>query len=237
MTDQTKTELPVVDLEATAKALQDLPLHRAFIHRARLSWLLFKLQVKMWMRDLLDINTELQAIREVILGSVGQEQKQRIANDMTIVKLTQQITVQNNNMSKVVKVCEEAVLRLEFYEKHVLPLSNAKARYDRETREKRIDESRKASAVKEKMKADGMIPPAAPRDPAEGGHLEAPIKSQIRVNAEADPAYAPYCMNPIHSSNVRMELVEPFLWQCKCGTEHDERTTPPTEPKQGPRIP
>lgn len=46
-------------------------------------------------------------------------------------------------------------------------------------------------------------------------------KSQVRINAEADPTYCPYCMRC--SGLVRMQLVEAMLWRCSCGAEHDER--------------
>lgn len=49
-------------------------------------------------------------------------------------------------------------------------------------------------------------------------------KSQIRINAEKDPSYNPYC-GPCPSL-VRMAKVRPFYWQCRqCGAVHDETTT------------
>ena len=54
-------------------------------------------------------------------------------------------------------------------------------------------------------------------------------KSQVRINAEEDPDYCPYCLRC--SATVRMKKVEPFYWRCACGAEHDERTTPPASPK------
>lgn len=48
------------------------------------------------------------------------------------------------------------------------------------------------------------------------------MKSQVRVNAERDPTYNPYCMRC--SGLIRMQLVEKFYWRCAvCGAEHDER--------------
>ncbi len=47
------------------------------------------------------------------------------------------------------------------------------------------------------------------------------IKSQVLLNAEKDPSYAPYCMRCPRL--VRMVKVEPFFWRCKCGAMHDER--------------
>ena len=46
-------------------------------------------------------------------------------------------------------------------------------------------------------------------------------KSIVRMNAEKDPNYKPYCMRC--SGLIRMQIVESFYWQCKCGAEHDER--------------
>lgn len=46
-------------------------------------------------------------------------------------------------------------------------------------------------------------------------------KSIVRLNAEQDPFYNPYCMRC--PGLVRMAKQEPFLWKCKCGAVHDER--------------
>ena len=46
-------------------------------------------------------------------------------------------------------------------------------------------------------------------------------KTIMRKNAEKDPDYCPYCLRC--SGLIRMKKVEPFLWRCKCGAEHDER--------------
>lgn len=46
-------------------------------------------------------------------------------------------------------------------------------------------------------------------------------KSQIHINAEANPYYCPYCLRC--PELVRMKKVEPFYWRCDCGAEHDER--------------
>lgn len=51
--------------------------------------------------------------------------------------------------------------------------------------------------------------------------MESPEKSAVRMNAEKDPAYRPYCLRC--SGVVRMDIVEPFLWNHKCGAIHDER--------------
>lgn len=48
-----------------------------------------------------------------------------------------------------------------------------------------------------------------------------PNKSIMRLNTERDAFYKPYCMRC--RGLVRMEIVKPFLWKCKCGAEHDER--------------
>lgn len=58
----------------------------------------------------------------------------------------------------------------------------------------------------------------------------ATAKSQVRLNAEQDPTYRPYCMRC--SGLVRMQIVEPFYWRCACGAEHDERRSPTGEPGQ-----
>lgn len=50
------------------------------------------------------------------------------------------------------------------------------------------------------------------------------MKSQVRINAENDPNYRPYCLKC--STMERMTTVEPFLWKCKCGAVHDERICP-----------
>jgi hypothetical protein len=48
-------------------------------------------------------------------------------------------------------------------------------------------------------------------------------KSLIRLNAEADPAYRPYCLRC--PGLVRMVISAPLLWVCeKCLAVHDERT-------------
>jgi hypothetical protein len=49
-------------------------------------------------------------------------------------------------------------------------------------------------------------------------------KSQVRLNAEANPNYCPYCLRCV--GLVRMVKVEPFLWRCRCGAVHDERRVP-----------
>lgn len=47
-------------------------------------------------------------------------------------------------------------------------------------------------------------------------------KSLMRINAEKDSAYRPYCLRC--RNLVRMRIVEPFLWKCdQCGAVHDER--------------
>jgi hypothetical protein len=51
--------------------------------------------------------------------------------------------------------------------------------------------------------------------------LETRRKSIVRQNAEADSSYRPFCLRC--SSWKRMEIIEPMLWRCACGAEHDER--------------
>jgi hypothetical protein len=50
------------------------------------------------------------------------------------------------------------------------------------------------------------------------------MKTQVRENAEKDPAYCPYCLRC--PGLVRMRKVSAFYWRCSCGAEHDERITP-----------
>ncbi len=47
-------------------------------------------------------------------------------------------------------------------------------------------------------------------------------KSLIRMNAEENANYCPYCMRC--RGMQRMNKVAPFLWQHHCGAVHDERT-------------
>lgn len=47
------------------------------------------------------------------------------------------------------------------------------------------------------------------------------MKSQVRLNAEKDSHYAPYCLRCKRMD--RMNKVEAFYWRCQCGAEHDER--------------
>lgn len=47
-------------------------------------------------------------------------------------------------------------------------------------------------------------------------------KSVMRMNAEADPTYRPYCMRCPRLT--RMRVLERFVWGCDtCGATHDER--------------
>jgi hypothetical protein len=46
-------------------------------------------------------------------------------------------------------------------------------------------------------------------------------KSIMRLNAEKDADYCPWCLRC--AQMVRMKKVEPFLWRCRCGAVHDER--------------
>jgi hypothetical protein len=47
-------------------------------------------------------------------------------------------------------------------------------------------------------------------------------KSIVRLNAEKDPSYCPYCCRC--SGLVRMVKIESFYWECHCGAKHDERS-------------
>lgn len=53
--------------------------------------------------------------------------------------------------------------------------------------------------------------------------------SQVRINAEANPAYRPYCLRC--PTMVRMQIVEPMLWKCECGAVHDERLAAAPSPE------
>lgn len=46
-------------------------------------------------------------------------------------------------------------------------------------------------------------------------------KSIVRLNAEKNENYCPYCMRC--PGLVRMKKIEQFYWKCKCGAVHDER--------------
>ena len=52
-----------------------------------------------------------------------------------------------------------------------------------------------------------------------------PEFDQVRHNYEKDTTYRPYCLRC--SGLVRMVLVEPYFWRCKCGAEHDIRVPAP----------
>jgi hypothetical protein len=58
--------------------------------------------------------------------------------------------------------------------------------------------------------------------------------SPVRMNAEKDATYRPYCMRC--RGLVRMAIVEPFYWRCACGAEHDERAKAPVRCITGMRI-
>lgn len=46
-------------------------------------------------------------------------------------------------------------------------------------------------------------------------------KSVVRLNAEADPTYSPYCLRC--STMARMQKIGEMVWRCtSCGAEHDE---------------
>ena len=47
------------------------------------------------------------------------------------------------------------------------------------------------------------------------------MDSIVKLNAEKDPNYCPYCLRCL--GLVRMVKVEPLYWRCACGAEHDER--------------
>lgn len=48
------------------------------------------------------------------------------------------------------------------------------------------------------------------------------MKSQVRYNAEKDPAYCPYCLRC--RSIKRMVMIVAMLWECSdCSARHDER--------------
>jgi hypothetical protein len=47
------------------------------------------------------------------------------------------------------------------------------------------------------------------------------LNSAVRLNAEKDPNYCPYCMRC--KGLVRMKKQAHMLWNCKCGAVHDER--------------
>lgn len=62
----------------------------------------------------------------------------------------------------------------------------------------------------------------ATRDLSTGSPSPMEPKSIIRLNAESNPGYRPYC-GPCPGL-VRMDKIAPFFWRCtRCGAEHDER--------------
>ncbi len=76
------------------------------------------------------------------------------------------------------------------------------------------------------------------REHRTGNALLAPIPpatgaggSVVRMNAEADPNYRPYCLRCV--GLVRMRKIEPLYWRCDCGAEHDERTSSSTPASEG----
>jgi hypothetical protein len=60
-----------------------------------------------------------------------------------------------------------------------------------------------------------------PGDPQTNNKDNKMSKSIIRINAEKDSTYRPYCMRC--REFIRMNIVSRFYWKCKCGAEHDER--------------
>jgi hypothetical protein len=64
----------------------------------------------------------------------------------------------------------------------------------------------------------GVKPPSMRDD---GIDIFAAKSQMIVYNACKDPGYRPYCLRCV--GNYRMEKVEPFLWQHRCGAIHDER--------------
>lgn len=62
------------------------------------------------------------------------------------------------------------------------------------------------------------------------------MKSIVRLNAEEDQSYRPYCMRC--PGLVRMRKAAPFLWYCPCGAVHDERRADDgNDPSPWPRPP
>lgn len=92
--------------------------------------------------------------------------------------------------------------------------------------------------VSDSPPSDAEIAEAAKSVPVEPGPrwltgvkpaaIERRAKSVVRLNAEVDPAYCPYCMRC--PGLVRMQKVEAFYWQHHCGAEHDEREPAPVAP-------
>ena len=64
-----------------------------------------------------------------------------------------------------------------------------------------------------------------PKTPLTIDGIQIGSKSQVRLNAEKDPKYRPYCLRCMGLQ--RMNTVAPFFWKCPvCGAMHDERTQP-----------
>lgn len=83
--------------------------------------------------------------------------------------------------------------------------------------------------------SESRVPPTGGA-PAVAPPKEGKAKSTIRLNAEKDESYRPYCMRC--PGLVRMTKVAPFYWTHSCGAIHDERegsdevaaVAPPREP-------
>lgn len=211
---------------ALADRLNDDPIDitwwNVFRLKVALAWRLFWTGIKLRIRHWLAIDTDLSDTRNLIYGAVGQEQKQRIENSTTIVNMVKRIADQNNKMALDLMSVRD---RLAFYEKHVLPIENAHRRYKKEQAAKIVEASRKASAERllaEKKEGKPDISPVTGN-----GEAEPPVsKSQVRLMAEQNPQYAPYCLMDAKcvDENVRMDVVAPYVWKCpKCGADYDER--------------
>lgn len=57
-------------------------------------------------------------------------------------------------------------------------------------------------------------------------------KSQVRINAEQNPFYCPYCLRC--STTQRMQKIGEMRWRCaSCGAEHDENKRDGDDPESG----
>lgn len=57
-------------------------------------------------------------------------------------------------------------------------------------------------------------------------------RTQVWLNAKADPAYCPYCLRC--STMARMQKIGDMMWRCtECGAEHDENKRDSEDPSSG----
>lgn len=144
-------KFPVQSFTDEVNSLGSMPWYKAWLLRFSLVRRMAHVQVKLWILHWLNVDRDMQQMRDAFTAAVIQEQKQRVANDVTAVKMIQRIAEQNNKMAIALKECEEMKRRLEFYEKK-LPLSNHRAVLREDDRRRVLAESIARSAAKQAAK-------------------------------------------------------------------------------------